>query len=74
MPTNAQSINTAVPNGVNDVFVGPISTITSKTAAFMQTFQQKYGITASHYAMDGYDGVMILANAVNKASSTNPDW
>lgn len=73
LPTNAQSINTAVPNGVNDVFVGPISTITSKTAAFMQTFQQKYGITASHYAMDGYDGVMILANAVNKASSTNPD-
>ena len=30
LPTNAQSINTAVPNGVNDVFVGPISTITSQ--------------------------------------------
>ena len=73
LPTNAQSINTAVPGGVNDVFVGPISTITSKTAAFMQTFETKYGITASHYAMDGYDGVMILANAVNKAGSTNPD-
>jgi len=73
LPTNAQSINTAVPGGVNDVFVGPISTITSKTAAFMQTFEAKYGITASHYAMDGYDGVMILANAVNKAGSTNPD-
>jgi len=73
LPTNAQSINAAVPNGVNDVFVGPISTITSKTAAFMQTFEQKYGITASHYAMDGYDGVMILANAVIKAGSTDSD-
>jgi len=73
LPTNAQSINTAVPNGVNDVFVGPISTITSKTAAFMQTFQQKYSIGASHYAMDGYDGVMILANAVTKAGSTDSD-
>jgi branched-chain amino acid transport system substrate-binding protein len=73
LPTNAQSINAAVPNGVNDVFVGPISTITSKTTAFMQTFEQKYGIGASHYAMDGYDGVMILANAVNKAGSTDPD-
>jgi ABC-type branched-subunit amino acid transport system substrate-binding protein len=73
LPTNAQSIDAAVPNGVNDVFVGPISTITDKTAAFMQSFQQKYGIGASHYAMDGYDGVMILANAVNKAGSTDPD-
>lgn len=73
LPTNAQSINAAVPNGVNDVFVGPISTITSKTAAFMQTFQQKYSISASHYAMDGYDGVMILANAVTKAGSTDSD-
>jgi branched-chain amino acid transport system substrate-binding protein len=73
LPTNAQSINAAVPNGVNDVFVGPISTITSQTAAFQQTFQQKYGITASHYAMDGYDGVMILANAVTKAGSTDSD-
>lgn len=73
LPTNAQSINAAVPNGVNDVFVGPISTITNDTAAFQQTFQAKYGITASHYAMDGYDGVMILANAVNKAGSTNSD-
>jgi len=73
LPTNAQSINTAVPGGVNDVFVGPISTITNKTAAFQQTFESKYGITASHYAMDGYDGVMILANAVNKAGSTNSD-
>lgn len=73
LPTNAQSINTAVPNGVNDVFVGPISTITSKTAAFQQTFSQKYGITASHYAMDGYDGVMVLANAVTKAGSTDSD-
>jgi len=73
LPTNAQSIDAAVPNGVNDVFVGPISTITSKTAAFQQTFQQKYGISASHYAMDGYDGVMILANAVTKAGSTDSD-
>jgi len=73
LPTNAQSINAAVPNGVNDVFVGPISTITNETAAFQQTFQQKYGITASHYAMDGYDGVMILANAITKAGSTNSD-
>jgi branched-chain amino acid transport system substrate-binding protein len=73
LPTNAQSINAAVPNGVNDVFVGPISTITSKTAAFQATFQQKYNITASHYAMDGYDGVMVLANAVTKAGSTDSD-
>lgn len=73
LPTNAQSINAAVPNGVNDVFVGPISTITSKTAAFQQTFEQKYGITASHYAMDGYDGVMVLANAVTKAGSLDSD-
>jgi branched-chain amino acid transport system substrate-binding protein len=73
LPTNAQAIETAVPNGVNDVFVGPISTITSATAAFQQTFQQKYGITASHYAMDGYDGVMILANAVTKAGSLDSD-
>jgi branched-chain amino acid transport system substrate-binding protein len=73
LPTDAQSINAAVPNGVNNVFVGPISTITSKTAAFVQSFQQKYGETASHYAMDGYDGVMILANAVTKAGSTDPD-
>lgn len=70
LPSNAKSINAAVPNGVNDVFVGPISTITSKTAAFQQTFQAKYGQTGSHYAMDGYDGVMILANAVQKAGST----
>src|SRR5208282_5144830 len=73
LPTNAQSINAAVPNGVNNVFVGPISTITSKTAAFTQTFQQKYSLTASHYAMDGYDGVMILANVVTKAGSINSD-
>jgi branched-chain amino acid transport system substrate-binding protein len=73
LPTNAQAIETAVPNGVNDVFVGPISTITSATAAFQQSFQAKYGITASHYAMDGYDGVMILANAVTKAGSTDSD-
>jgi branched-chain amino acid transport system substrate-binding protein len=73
LPTDAQSINAAVPNGVNNIFVGPISTITSKTAAFMQTFQAKYGISASHYAMDGYDGVMILANAVTKAGSTDSD-
>ncbi|HUK50510.1 MAG TPA: ABC transporter substrate-binding protein [Terriglobales bacterium] len=73
LPTNAQSINTAVPGAINNVFVGPISTITTKTAAFMQTFQTKYGISASHYAMDGYDGVMILANAVNKAGSTDSD-
>jgi len=73
LPTNAQAINAAVPNGVNDVFVGPISTITNATAAFQQTFQSTYGITASHYAMDGYDGVMILANAVNKAGSIDPD-
>ena len=73
LPTNAQSIDAAVPNGVNDVFVGPISTITGKTAAFQQTFAQKYGISASHYAMDGYDGVMILANAITAAGSTNSD-
>jgi branched-chain amino acid transport system substrate-binding protein len=73
LPTNAQSINAAVPNGVNDVFVGPISTITSKTPAFQQAFAAKYGITASHYAMDGYDGVMILANAITKAGSINSD-
>jgi len=73
LPTNAQAINTAVPGGVNDVFVGPISTITNQTAAFQQSFQQKYGVTASHYAMDGYDGVMILANAVTKAGSTDSD-
>ena len=73
LPTNAQSINAAVPGGVNDVFVGPISTLTNETAAFQQSFQQKYGVTASHYAMDGYDGVMILANAVTKAGSINPD-
>ncbi len=73
LPTNAQSINAAVPGGINNVFVGPISTLTNKTAAFQQSFQQKYGITASHYAMDGYDGVMILTNAVTQAGSTNPD-
>ena len=73
LPTNAESINAAVPGGVNNVFVGPISTITNETAAFQQLFFQKYGITASHYAMDGYDGVMILANAVNKAGTTDPD-
>jgi len=73
LPTNAQSINAAVPGGINNVFVGPISTLTNATAAFQQSFQQKYGVTASHYAMDGYDGVMILANAVTKAGSTNPD-
>ena len=73
LPTNAQSINAAVPGGINNVFVGPISTLTNKTAAFQQSFQQKYGVTASHYAMDGYDGVMILANAATQAGSINPD-
>ncbi len=73
LPTDAESINAAVPNGVNNVFVGPISTITDKTAAFQQAFQAKYGITASHYAMDGYDGVMILANAITNAGSLNSD-
>jgi len=73
IPTNAESINAAVPNGVNNVFVGPSNTITNQTAALQSTFQQKYGTTASQYAMDGYDGVMVLANAITKAGSLNSD-
>jgi len=30
-------------------------------------------MTASQYAMDGYDGVMILANAITKAGTLDSD-
>ena len=73
LPTDAESINAAIPNGVNNVFVGPSNTITNKTAALQSSFQQKYGMTASQYAMDGYDGVMILANAITKAGTLDSD-
>ena len=73
IPANAQSVDTSAPGGMNDVFVAPTNTITNVTSNFASQFQQKYGTTASNYAMDAYASVMMLAQAIKNAGSLNTD-
>jgi len=68
-PTQAASVDAAVPNGMQYVFLGEMSTFTNQSAQFGTELQSAYGISFNHYAADAYDGVMVLAQAIIRAGT-----
>ncbi|MEM3264727.1 MAG: ABC transporter substrate-binding protein [Conexivisphaerales archaeon] len=70
-PSQAATVDASVPNGMQYVFLGEMSTITNVTASFNQQLQKAFGVQASHYSDDAYDGVMVLANAIKRAGTFN---
>jgi branched-chain amino acid transport system substrate-binding protein len=71
----ASSVEAANPGGMNYVFVGVTSTMTNRDAvkSFADKLKNKYGIDYNHYSADAYDGVMVLAQAIKRAGSLEPD-
>jgi branched-chain amino acid transport system substrate-binding protein len=70
-PSQAQSVDAAVPDGMQYVFLGEISTLTNVSQSFGKELQSAYGIPYNHYAADAYDGVMVLVQAIERAGSLN---
>jgi len=68
-PSQAASVDASVPNGMQYVFLGEMSTLTSQSAQFGEELQSAYGIPFNHYAADAYDGVMVLAQAIIRAGT-----
>ncbi|MDI6871423.1 MAG: ABC transporter substrate-binding protein [Bacillota bacterium] len=44
-----------------------------KVQSFVKKFEQKYGYKPNDFAATGYDSIYLLAKAMEKAKSTNPD-
>jgi len=72
LPSYAQSVQAAVPGGINYVFIGaPSDYVPGVTDKFFALTQEEYGYSSSIFAPDAYDAVMILAGAIQGAGTTN---
>jgi branched-chain amino acid transport system substrate-binding protein len=69
IPANAESVDAAVPNGMQYVFIGETATYTNLSAQLANELQSTYGVSFSNYAADTYDGVMVLAQAIERAGT-----
>jgi len=54
-------------------FSNPIAKFLPKAKSFIETYQAKYGSAPGPYAPLTYDGTMLLAWAIEKAGSTDPE-
>lgn len=70
-PSQAAAVDSSVPGGMQYVFLGEMSTITSATNALGQQLSSTYGVAANHFSDDAYQGVIVLANAINQAGTLN---
>jgi branched-chain amino acid transport system substrate-binding protein len=66
-----------VPDG-NDCFVTriglPVAAYNDVTKAFIEKYKKRTGKEAAEsYAMEGYDSIRLLANAIGQAGSTDPE-
>ena len=55
------------------VFAGPGAAVTSKTLPFIDAFQKKFGNFPAYSGYTAYDDVYMIADAVRRAGSTDPD-
>lgn len=62
----------AVEGLVIGSFFNPNNTI-EKTMQFIETFQNTYGKQPSQYAVQGYDAVYLLVEAIQRAKSAVPE-
>jgi len=51
----------------------PKAEFTDLTKKMVQDFEEKYGRNPSYVALHGYDTVLLIAEAIEKAGSTEPD-
>jgi branched-chain amino acid transport system substrate-binding protein len=51
----------------------PKATFTDLTKTMVQDFEEKYGRSPSYVALHGYDTVLIIADAIERAGSTDAD-
>ena len=66
-----------MPDG-NDCFVTrvglPVAAYNDVTKAFIDKYKERTGKEAAKsYAMEGYDSIRLIANAIGKAGSTDPE-
>jgi len=66
---NAETVDAAVPNGMQYVFLGEETTFTNQSAQFGEELEKAYGILFNNYAANSYDGVMVLAQAIIRAGT-----
>jgi branched-chain amino acid transport system substrate-binding protein len=60
--------------GIPSLAVATASTaVTPKTKAFAATFKAKFGTDPAYTGYTGYDDVYIIAEAITRAGSTDPD-
>jgi branched-chain amino acid transport system substrate-binding protein len=55
------------------IFAGPGAAVSSKTLPFVDAFQKKFGNFPAYSGYTAYDDVYIIADAVKRAGSTDPD-
>ena len=67
----ANEVQTAVPNGMNNVFLLNPNTFTNVTATYVKTYEAKYNISSSYLDQDTYVSIMVMANAMERAGSLN---
>src|SRR5699024_7806756 len=55
------------------VFSNPIAKFLPKAKSFIETFKSEYGTTPGPYAPLAYDSIMLLADAMERAGTTDAD-
>lgn len=69
---NGQSIISAVPTGMNDVFIGEALTHTNLTNAFIQKLVNTYKIPYESYTVEMYQAINVLVAGIKSANSIDP--
>ncbi len=65
--------NGAVEGVLYQAFSGPDVAVTPKTLPFVAAFKKRYGNFPSYCGYTAYDEVFYIADAIKRASSTDPD-
>ena len=72
--SNDQSIDAAVPNGMNGTFLGLTTYPTNQTQSFITQFEQAFNTPPINpYGYDSYSGMMMLVRAIQNAGTVNTD-